>query len=269
MDLGYGDATHPGRVTAVTGTAGAVPVTYDARGAVTSTGTLSGMSYDALGRLVAATVSGGGVVVGFAYDPQGRRVLKDVRDGGALRRTRCLAGLWEESDAGTVRHVYLGSRLLASVTTPNGGPATRVTHVCDHHGTVLASVDDTGAVVAWQRYSPFGASLDAAQPLDRYLGRASDDELGLLQLGARYYDPSTGRFLAPDWFVLENPGKVVRLPQGFAVYAYALNNPLSFKDPSGLWFASTTSSSPRSASRSASSPAWSTASPTGRGGAAS
>ena len=111
-----------------------------------------------------------------------------------------------------------------------------MTHLCDHHGTVVASVDDVCVLAAWQRYSPFGATLEAGQPLDRYLGRETDAELGLLQLGARYYDPVIGRFLSPDWYILEHPEKAVRLPQGFAVYAYALNNPLSFKDPSGLWF---------------------------------
>jgi len=61
-------------------------------------------------------------------------------------------------------------------------------------------------------------------------------ETGLLHLGARYYAPSLGRFISPDWWVLENPNKPARMPQGFNVYSYALNNPLVFKDPSGMWF---------------------------------
>ena len=122
-----------------------------------------------------------------------------------------------------------------------GAASTTHFHLADHHGTVLASLDESGAVTAWQRYSPFGAAVGVAGPpdgpdLNRYLGREPDDELGLLQLGARWYDPRLGRFLSVDWYILEHPAKAVRLPQGYAVYAYALNNPLSFKDPSGLWF---------------------------------
>ncbi|WP_235583093.1 RHS repeat domain-containing protein [Kitasatospora sp. Root107] len=242
-DLDYTDAARPGRVTSVRRPgAPAAPVAYGARGEVTGYGGLSGLLMDAFDRLVhAVTVlpGGGTATVGFRYDPQGRRVLKEVRDGaGALTaRTRYLAGLWEMSAERTVRQVFLGSQLLAEVETPVGGvPSTRF-HLCDHHGTVVAALDSVGTVLAWQRYAPFG-STQAAGPGGpaRYLGREPDVELALLQLGARWYDPALGRFLSADWYVLEHPGKVVRLPQGFAVYAYALNNPLSFKDPSGLWF---------------------------------
>lgn len=241
-DLVYGDAAHPGRVTEVTGPGGGSPrpVSYGPRGEVSATGSLAGIVLDAFGRMVSADspASGGGGTanVRFAYDPQGRRVLKEVATSSGTTRTRYLAGLWEATETDAVRHVFLGTHLLASTRIPPAGPPTTLFHLCDHHGTVLASVDDACVMAAWQRYSPFGAALEAGQPLDRYLGREPDVELALLQLGARYYDPALGRFLAPDWYILEHPDKAVRLPQGFAVYAYALNNPLSFKDPSGLWF---------------------------------
>ncbi|WAZ26808.1 FG-GAP-like repeat-containing protein [Streptomyces cinnabarinus] len=244
--LDYTDPSHPGRITSVRRTGAlAAPVTYGSRGEVTTHGALSGLRLDAFDRLEQAETvlpgGGGTATVGFRYDPQGRRVLKEVRDGaGALTaRTRYLAGLWEQSAQGTVRHVFLGTQLLAGVETSAGGAATTRFHLCDHHGTVVATLDAAGAVLAWQRYAPFGAALAAGPSpggAGRYLGREPDVELALLQLGARWYDPALGRFLSADWYVLEHPGKVVRLPQGFAVYAYALNNPLSFKDPSGLWF---------------------------------
>ncbi len=47
-------------------------------------------------------------------------------------------------------------------------------------------------------------------------------------LRARYYDPSTGRFLSRDSF----PG-YVSLPQSQNPYAYGLNNPILYTDPSG------------------------------------
>ena len=98
------------------------------------------------------------------------------------------------------------------------------------------STDAAGAVIHNQRYTAFGSTRNPAIALDRYLGRELDVETGLLHLGARYYAPSLGRFISPDWWVLENPNKPARMPQGFNVYGYALNNPLVFKDPSGMWF---------------------------------
>lgn len=239
-DLHYDDPAHPGRATSVVRGGLEVPVAYGERGEVTAHGALSGMTLDAHGRLVSATskVDGQTRHVAYRYDAQNRRVLKQVRDdaGTLLSQTRYAAGLWEASDGQTVRHVYLGSRLIASVTTANGGAPTRRFHLADHLGSVVASLDEAGALVAWQRYAPFGVAVGGEGVLDRYLAREPDAELGLLQFGARWYDPTTGRFLSADWYVLEHPEKAVRLPQGFAVYAYALNNPLSFKDPSGLWF---------------------------------
>ena len=78
--------------------------------------------------------------------------------------------------------------------------------------------------------------MNKSDALDRYLGRERDIETGLIHFGARYYAPTLGRFISPDWYILENPGKAVRMPQGYNLYSYALNNPLIFKDPSGMWF---------------------------------
>lgn len=47
-----------------------------------------------------------------------------------------------------------------------------------------------------------------------------------MTLDARIYDPSIGRFLSADPLMEMFPNQ--------SPYSYALNNPLSFKDPSGL-----------------------------------
>jgi len=57
--------------------------------------------------------------------------------------------------------------------------------------------------------------------------------LGLIYMNARYYMPEIGRFISPDTIVPE-PGN----PQSFNRYAYALNNPIKYNDPSGHWFES-------------------------------
>ncbi len=48
---------------------------------------------------------------------------------------------------------------------------------------------------------------------------------------ARYYSPVSGRFLTPDPIM----SAVLRNPQSWNRYAYALNNPLKFTDPTGMY----------------------------------
>jgi RHS repeat-associated protein len=53
-------------------------------------------------------------------------------------------------------------------------------------------------------------------------------ELGLIYMNARYYVPSLGRFASADTLVPDPTN-----PQQFNRYAYVLNNPLRFTDPTG------------------------------------
>ena len=54
------------------------------------------------------------------------------------------------------------------------------------------------------------------------------DTTGLYYYGARYYDPTIGRFISPDTIVPSYMN-----PQSFNRYSYCLNNPLKYTDPSG------------------------------------
>jgi RHS repeat-associated protein len=151
---------------------------------------------------------------------------------------RYAAGLFERHDDRVIRHIYLSNTFVASETVTSAAPGspTRAYYLNDRHGTIVLATDAAGSIIQNQRYTPFGLALSGGGALDRYLGRERDSETGLLSLGARYYAPALGRFISPDWYVLENPSKPGRLPQSFNVYSYAINNPLVFKDPSGMWF---------------------------------
>ena len=236
LTLDYADPAHPGRLTSVGSAGGSQAVTYDARGHTQSLGDLASIEYDQLGRLV-HVVKADGTDLRMSYDPQNRRIFKRVQQAGTTSTVRYAAQLFEQHDASIVRHVYLGDTLVASETAaaPPGNPRTAF-YLSDRLGTIVLATDDAGSVIQAQRYTPFGLALAAGDALDLYLGRVGDSETGLLHLGARYYAPWLGRFVSPDWYVLENPSQPGRLPQGFNLYSNAINNPLIFKDPSGLWF---------------------------------
>jgi RHS repeat-associated protein len=62
-----------------------------------------------------------------------------------------------------------------------------------------------------------------------FTGHEGDDELGLVNMKGRIYDPKVGRFLTPD--------PIVSMPhfgQSWNPYSYVLNSPLAYVDPSGF-----------------------------------
>ncbi len=74
-----------------------------------------------------------------------------------------------------------------------------------------------------------GNRVEPSLPTDRkFTGQRLDESTGLYYYGARYYDPALGRFVQADTIVPE-PGN----PQALNRYAYVLNNPLRYTDPSG------------------------------------
>ena len=109
-----------------------------------------------------------------------------------------------------------------------------------HHDATgsLVTVTDSSAQVVWRaEMQPFGlgesTSSDHAlrfvdQPLASDVGAAE----GFYHLGARTYDPLTGRFLSADPLPLTAVKR--ENPQRFNPYSYALNNPYRYQDASGL-----------------------------------
>src|SRR5690606_37809779 len=99
----------------------------------------------------------------------------------------------------------------------------------DHHGTVNTLEDAETQEVYRERTDPYGqvrGKAPATWPTQRgFVGGTKDPSTGLVHLGAREYDPTTGRFISVD------PIADVEDPQQLNGYAYANNNPISFVDP--------------------------------------
>jgi RHS repeat-associated protein len=80
------------------------------------------------------------------------------------------------------------------------------------------------------------------QRTSRSTGKERDTESGNDYFGARYYASTMGRMLSPDPIVasiLSDPTNpqfqgFIQQPQNWNLYAYVLNNPLTYIDPSGM-----------------------------------
>jgi RHS repeat-associated protein len=104
----------------------------------------------------------------------------------------------------------------------------------DQGGNVVILTDFAGEVVAEYEYSPFGEVLEAQGPeakKNRFLfaGRYYISEGGVYDFRARVLDGRLGRFLEREPLV----GERMRF---LSMYSYARNNPVNFKDTTGLYF---------------------------------
>ncbi len=98
-------------------------------------------------------------------------------------------------------------------------------------GSPVAATDEAGEVIWREDYNPFGEKREA--PLEGendvgYTGHQSDDDLGLVYMQARYYDPAIGRFYSNDPVGFRE-GSL----QSFNRYAYGNNNSYRYVDPDG------------------------------------
>ncbi len=105
----------------------------------------------------------------------------------------------------------------------------------DNLGSVNVILDNLGNVEQRLEFDPWGMRVSGPQvgvvnslTNKGYTGHEMDDEVGLINMNARIYDPYLGRFMSADP-VLPDAGDL----QAFNRYAYVLGNPLKYTDPTG------------------------------------
>ncbi|WP_257479121.1 RHS repeat-associated core domain-containing protein [Acidipropionibacterium jensenii] len=187
-------------------------------------------SYDAENHLVAA--SAGTDSSRYAYDPDGDRIVAAV----AGKQTIYLPGGTELSvKAGAVTAVrsydFAGRTVARREATSTSNTLTW--QWSDLNNTAGWQIDAaTTSTPVVRRTDPFGG-LRGASPSgwagDRGMANGIVDTVtGTLRLGARDYDPATGRFTQPDP-ILDRED-----PTQWNAYAYGANNPVDRPDPDGL-----------------------------------
>jgi RHS repeat-associated protein len=191
----------------------------------------SGKSYtwDFENRLTQAVVPGtNGGTTTFKYDPFGRRIYKQspsftsvfLYDGADLLET--VSGSGSE-----VASYAQGLGVDEMLAMQRGGTADY--YDADGLGSITSLSSSAGALANTYIYDSFGnltASTGTRRNYVQYTGREFDAETGLNYNRARYYNPTTGRFISED-------------PLGFSgggpnFYAYVGNDPVLFIDPTGL-----------------------------------
>ncbi|MEV0254749.1 RHS repeat-associated core domain-containing protein [Streptomyces sp. NPDC050732] len=208
---------------------------YDPTGN-TTTRTLRGdtqtLTWDAEGHLakVSEPVEGEkDKVTEYLYDTAGNRLI-----GRTPTETTLYLGHTEvilpkgAAKAKATRYTPLGSGHQA--VKDDDGTITFTT--ADHQGTGQLSIGAADLKLAQRRTLPFGGlrgETPKSWPGTKGFVGGTDDtkSTGFTHLGAREYDPSTGRFLSVD------PIMDLTDPQQNNGYTYGNNNPLTFPDPTG------------------------------------
>lgn len=108
----------------------------------------------------------------------------------------------------------------------------------NHLGSVNIVTDEDAEISAQRDYRPYGDPIDwqganagPREVLQTFQGQQFNDDTGLYNFKARYYDSELGRFMSADTVVAD-----LNDPRTFNRYAFSGGNPIQFVDPTGRSF---------------------------------
>jgi RHS repeat-associated protein len=180
------------------------------------------------------------------YGPDNDRFKTEFTDS-VRKYTRYYFDTYEKEiqTDGSIRnlnYIYAGGHMVAIYEQKASGNAMHYVYT-DYLSSLRCMTDDAGNVEqrlsfdAWgnRRNALTGDKLTDAElavvtsiTSRGFTGHEHLDELGLINMNGRIYEPSLGLFLSPDEDIQEPD-----FTQNYNRYAYCLNNPLMYFDPTG------------------------------------
>jgi RHS repeat-associated protein len=164
----------------------------------------------------------------WAYDSNGNRYFET----SALQGTRYFGPAGYEVANGTAKQ-----ELGPVIVTGNGTGVTVV--LKDRLGSTLDTID--GSTLTQRAYAPFGAARNGdfsdrangtlnlmPDTIHGFTNHTHEDDVALIHMNGRVFDPALGRFLSVDPLVQQPLNS-----QALNPYSYLLNNPMAGKDPTG------------------------------------
>ncbi|MBT2445660.1 hypothetical protein J7F03_00875 [Streptomyces sp. ISL-43] len=211
--------------------------TYDAVGntaSITSTPGTKTLTWNGQGKLDKIVGTGESAGTSYLYDTGGNQLIR--RDPTSTTLNLGTDQITLDTASGKVSNVrtYAAPGGLSITRTTTGGTSTLTYQASDHHGTGGVQFKATDLAHVRRASDPFGNER-GTQPApgawagDKgFIGGTKEKSTGFTLLGAREYDPTTGRFISPDPII--DAGD----PQQWNAYAYSNNDPINKSDPSGL-----------------------------------
>jgi RHS repeat-associated protein len=194
-----------------------------------------------------ASMTQGTTNLSWEYGPERQRIKQVSTAGDTYYYSDAASGASFEKLVGATvtqwnHYLFAGGNMVGVHFTRSD--ATKMTRwfVKDHLGSVAVLTDETGAVAerlsydAWgKRRYPTGADDPTgsitASTTRGFTGHEMIDDVDLVNMNGRVYDPNIGRFMSADPFIHE-----VTNSQDLNRYSYVHNNPLSYTDQDGYGF---------------------------------
>ena len=217
--------------------------TYDANGNM-ETGDGRDMTWSSYNKPIHITQNGNSSA--FVYGANRNRI-RQINDDKTIYYVN---SLFEQEFDGLettyVHYIKAGGSTIATIKsyeTIDGGLSkpkeTRYLHK-DHLGGIETITDENASIMSQLSYDPHGKRRNVDWTDDNgtlpeydinrgFTGHEHLDNVGLIHMNGRVYDPTLGRFLSADPFV-----QFPESGQSLNRYSYVMNNPLSFSDPSGF-----------------------------------
>lgn len=168
----------------------------------------------------------------YLYDASGNQLIQRNPGKNTIRLGT------DELTYDTTTKALTGTRYYAipgDLAMVRVGTGAMTIQLADHHGSGQLTIDSDTLAVSRRAMDPFG-NPRGTQPApgtwggDKgFVGGTLDTATGLTNLGARQYQPATGRFISAD------PVLLPINPQQWNGYAYSNNDPVNLADPSGLY----------------------------------
>jgi RHS repeat-associated protein len=226
--IGY-DSTHKHAVDYVTYGGTTYDYIYDANGNMTQ-----GYDFTNTSSITKRTITwnadnmpntityGSSATTTLLYDGTGTRAKKTV----GSTTTYYIGDHYEIKGGVAYKYIFAGNLRVAQIA----GSTVSYFHK-DHLGSSTVMTNSSGTQIESTNYEPFGgmrAHSGTTTSGYKFTDQELDAENGLYNYDARLYDPIMGRFITPDTIVPDPYN-----PQSLNRYAYCLNNPLRYTDPSG------------------------------------
>ncbi len=229
-DYVYGNASKPYELTQITNAANNISL---------NTLNVVHTDFDKVSQITEATTN---KQFDFVYGNNEQRFKMEYKLNSQLQYTRYYQDNYDrqETSNGYKEWSYIYSPTgLSAIYYNDNGTAKLLDVSTDHLGSPILLSDQNGQIVEEYSFDAWGRrrnpvdwtynNIPVSQTLIRgYTGHEHLDELGIINMNGRVYDPVLGRFIQPDPFV-QNPGNI----QNFNRYSYVMNNPIKYTDPSG------------------------------------